>query len=205
MPTVYSSTGNQWPILQSKTEQKFKSGLLNASAEFIRPVGNTDLPSVIETSIGEVDVWPEPTVSVGTDGFERINATGYGGWDYNLSEATYAQSAANVLVSWSTLYQPNFQVKLPVILESVHVRKMGSAIPNPPSIRILTQTGEDITEKEFSSREFTTYGIEKKTKITKSIGMKMVKKNTFGTVVETEAAYEYTRAYLHFDFLYENA
>jgi hypothetical protein len=80
MPTVYSAPSSKWPLLQSKTEQKFKSGLLNVSAEFIRPVGNTTLPSVIETSIGAVDVWPEPTVSVGTDGFERINATGYGVW-----------------------------------------------------------------------------------------------------------------------------
>jgi hypothetical protein len=96
MPTVYSSTGNQWPLLQSKTEQKFKSGLFNVSAEFIRPVGNTDLPSVIETSIGEVDVWPEPTVSVGTDGFERINATGYGVWDATAEEIVYGYEVASV-------------------------------------------------------------------------------------------------------------
>jgi hypothetical protein len=80
MHTVHSSTGTQWPILQSRTEQKFKSGLFNVSAEFIRPVGNTTLPSVIVTSEGDIDVWPEPTVSVGTDGFERINATGYAIW-----------------------------------------------------------------------------------------------------------------------------
>ena len=86
MPTVYSASSSQWPLLQSKTEQKFKSGLFNVSAEFIRPVGNTDLPSVIVTSIGNVDVWPEPTVSVGTDGFERVNATGYGVWAAGVFE-----------------------------------------------------------------------------------------------------------------------
>lgn len=96
MPTIYSASSSQWPLLQSKTEQKFKSGLLNVSAEFIRPVGNTALPTVIETSIGDVDVWPEPTVSVGTDGFERINATGYGVWDATAEEIVYGYEVASV-------------------------------------------------------------------------------------------------------------
>lgn len=94
MPTIYSSA--QWPLLQSKTEQKFKSGLFNVSAEFIRPVGSDALPTEIETSIGPVDVWPEPTVSSGTDGFERINATGYGVWDDAGQEVVFGYEVASV-------------------------------------------------------------------------------------------------------------
>lgn len=93
---VYSAPTSPWPLLQSKTEQKFKSGLFNVSAEFIRPVGNTDLPLQISTSIGLVDVWPDPTVTVGTDGFERINATGYGVWDATGEEIIYSYEVATV-------------------------------------------------------------------------------------------------------------
>lgn len=93
---VYTASASQWPLLQSKTEQKFKSGLFNVSAEYIRPVGNSDLPSRIDTSIGDVDVWPAPTVTVGTDGFERIHATGYGVWDHTSKEVVYSYEVASV-------------------------------------------------------------------------------------------------------------
>lgn len=93
---IYSASSTQWPLLQSKSEQKFASGLFNVSAEFIRPVGNTNLPTEIETSIGAVEVWPEPTVSSGTDGFERINATGYGIFQSNVIEESFSLIATKI-------------------------------------------------------------------------------------------------------------
>lgn len=156
MPTVYSSPEAQWPLLQSKTEQKFKSGLFNVSAEFIRPVGNTSLPEEIETSIGQVDVWPEPTVSVGTDGFERINATGYGVWNSSLSEATFGYEIGTLTARWvltekctqangctleSGVVEPCGSIlsvtpqenTMNVLFETCHVKKIGQETPNVPS------------------------------------------------------------------------
>ena len=178
-PTVYSSPNNQWPLLQSKTEQKFKSGLFNVSAEFIRPSGNLSLPDKIETSIGEVDVWPEPTVSIGTDGFERINATGYGVWDSSLSEATFGYETGTLTARWVLIekcplsegctdsegvLQPCGSIlsvtprenTMNVILETCHVKKTGQDIPNVPSrpesagLRMLALNGvQNLNNYEF--------------------------------------------------------
>lgn len=213
MPTIYSAA--QWPLQQSLNEVKHKSGLFTCTATFISPVGNSVLPTEIETSIGPVDVWPEPVVATGTDGFQTITATGYGVWDGSVSDVTYGYTLSRLMVYWSFRRPTSVQWRraiLPVILETVHVRKMGSAIPplpvqgvvdptvpNSPSItlRILDQTGADITKKLFNISEFDPYitnegytGTFEKT-ITTLIRPTMVKKNTFGTVIETEATYEF--------------
>ena len=178
-PTVYSSPETEWPLLQSKTEQKFKSGLFNVSAEFIRPVGNTSIPNKIKTSIGEVDVWPEPTVSVGTDGFERINATGYGVWDSSLSEATFGYEQGTITAKWvvtekcnqsqgctleSGVVEPCGSIlsvtpqenTMNVIFETCHVKKTGEQVPGVPSrpesagLRMLALNGvQDLNNYDF--------------------------------------------------------
>jgi len=178
MSTVYSSTGTQWPLLQSKTEQKFKSGLFNVSAEFIRPVGNTDLPIVIETSIGTVDVWPDPTVSTGTDGFERINATGYGVWDADAKEVVIGRQLGVVNPAFDFFpfcassggcgygisrfdcgshYGPISMPWTPkkCLFDTVFIKKIGRGVPTPEdSLKIYDLAGIEITTAQIGISEF---------------------------------------------------
>ena len=227
MATVYSASSSQWPLLQSLNEVKHKSGLFTCTATFIRPVGNTALPTVIETSIGVVDVWPEPVVSTGTDAFQTISATGYGVWDASISEATFSCDIGSLPVQWSRMEYCNhsdgcdevpcggiveeaYRVKyMPVIVESVHVRKIGDSIPPIPArvpadpestetespLKIQDITAQDISETDFNISEFDPYvspsgytGDFNK-KITLLILPTMVKKNTYGEIVETEVVY----------------
>lgn len=204
MPTIYSSA--QWPLLQSLNEVKHKSGLFTCTATFLRPVGNEDLPTEIETSIGPVDVWPEPVVATGTDGFQTITATGYGVWDATISEVTYDYSADTLPVYWLQEMgndEPIYSVQrfLPVIFESVHIRKIGDAIPPipTPAIRILSVTGSDITNQTFNISQFlgaprpSLYSGTFEQTIRKLIQPTMVKKNTFGSVIETEVTYGFIK------------
>jgi hypothetical protein len=224
---VYSASSNQWPLLQSLNEVKHKSGLFTCTATFIRPVGNTHLPTVIETSIGDVDVWPEPVVSTGTDAFQTISATGYGVWDASISEATFSRDIGSLPVQWSRMeYCKNsdgcdevpcggivdeyFRVKyMPVIVESVYVRKIGDSLPPIPArvpadtestetestLKIQDITGQDISQTEFNISEFddfvspSGYNGQFNKKITLLILPTMVKKNTYGEIVETEVVY----------------
>ena len=192
MPTVYSSTGTQWPLLQSKTEQKFKSGLFNVSAEFIRPVGNTGLPTEIETSIGAVDVWPSPAVSSGTDGFERINATGYGVWDASITEETFNFSLYEMPIYYFYQRGPSSQfffpearlIILPVIVESVTIKKTGHQIPLPSRpLQIAWPSPLSVFIPETSANQSVTPDLNQ--------GLSFFKKNIFGgQAAEIEAIYE---------------
>jgi hypothetical protein len=179
MSTVYSSTGTQWPLLQSKTEQKFKSGLFTASAEFIRPVGNTDLPDVIETSIGEIEIFPEPTISKDTSGFERINATGYGVWDANAKEVVIGRQLGVVnpafdffpfcsssggcgygIVQFPCGSHYSFPIPMrstpkKCLFDTVFIKKIGSGVPTPPaSLKIYDLAGIDITTTPIDISDF---------------------------------------------------
>lgn len=206
MSTVYSSTGTQWPLLQSKTEQKFKSGLFNVSAEFIRPADNAVLPTVIETSIGDVDVWPEPTVSTGTDGFERINATGYGVWDANISEVTWGLIIGRLQVLVNVYNQAGLQMLGRFFdgyfFDTASVKKMGSQVPPIPSrnevsgLRVYNASSTDITNSLFNVSNFfggiTPSGFTGSFEASLSIVTRpaSVRQTTYGSVVETEAVYE---------------
>lgn len=216
--TIYSAA--QWPLLQSLNEVKHKSGLFTCTATFISRVGESAMPTEIETSIGPVDVWPDPVVQTGTDGMQTITATGYGAWDESISEGTYGYNIGRLPVYWSygsTFASATYRSTiLPVIFETVHVRKMGNSIPplptqgvvdptdpNSPSItlRILDQTGADITLQKFNILQFDASitaagytGTFEKT-ITTLIRPTMVKKNTYGTIVEAEATYEFLLGY----------
>jgi hypothetical protein len=214
MPTVYSASSSQWPLLQSKTEQKFKSGLFNVSAEFIRPVGNTDLPDVIETSIGDVDVWPEPTVSVGTDGFERINATGYGVWDANASASTFGYELGELVITFrlidkctmldgcgegkpcgSILAITPVVRNISVILETVHIAQIGDTIPGSPTLKAFYTNGTqlpvsiNIGSIEPSVSPSLYSGVFDSNIIIEK-RLVNIKKNVFGAVKETEVIYQ---------------
>ena len=179
--TIYSLA--QWPLLQSLDEVKHKSGLFTCTATYVRPIGNEDLPEVIETSIGPVDVWPEPVVATGTDGFQKISATGYGVWDDKIVDVTYGLEAAKIFVLYSLsdfcynaagcsyngedftcgefMGTTHTARTLDVILETAHVRKIGSSLPELPSepdttkkLRVFDTSLNDITDTEFSITQF---------------------------------------------------
>lgn len=216
MPTVYSSSGNQWPILQSKTEQKFKSGLFNVSAEFIRPVGNTALPDKIETSIGQVDVWPEPTVSVGTDGFERINATGYGVWDANLTEVTWGLTVGRIHALAIQTYTEDVAEMYGKYLEgyffdTASIKKTGTEVPGIPSrngvsgLRVYNPNSEDVTNLVFNVSSIFPNITESSQNGDFNATLAIVtrpasaRQTTFGeNIVETEVTYEIVSATLNF-------
>jgi hypothetical protein len=211
--------------MQSLTEQKQKSGLFTCSAEFIRPVGNTDLPAVIETSIGTVDVWPEPTISIGTDGFEKINATGYGVWDESLVEEVKSFTPGIIQLTAESYYlraseddptapasplqksdEKTWTAKIDVVFETSFIRKLGDVIPAAPTLRILDYNNTDITNKIYnvfidlhSSLQNYNYvtGLSQTTLLKRTI-ISHVKVNTYGTIKEIETAFEIVPEVLDF-------
>ena len=214
-PTLYSSTGTQWPLLQSKTEQKFKSGLFNVSAEFIRPSGNLDLPTKIETSIGLVDVWPEPTVSVGTDGFDRLNATGYGVWDASLTEVTWGLAVGRIHAlaiknseDGAEMYGKYLEA---YFFDIASIKKTGTEVPPIPSrngvsgLRVYNPNSADVTDSVFNVSSFfpniTPSWFNGNFNATLAIVTRpaSVRQTTFGEdIVETEVTYEIVSATLNF-------
>jgi hypothetical protein len=183
--TIYkSNTG--WPVLQSLTETKHLSGLLSVSAEYIRPVGNGALPTSIETSAGSAAVYPAPTVSKDTSGFEKINATAYRIYDATKSEEVFNISVYSMRVGY-ILNAPDGTsksvfVSLPVAVESGWVKKMGDTIPTlsrplaivSPITFIIPVEGNGMVSGTPVLNEY----------------LSMVKQNKYGTVTETEVAYE---------------
>lgn len=212
--SVYSRPDTQWPILQSKTEQKFKSGLFNVSAEFIRPVGNTALPTKIETSIGDVDVWPEPTVSVGTDGFERISATGYGLWDqtiYEVRNYTVGEITASITQYINQTTDPDTgtiyydtatrEIAYPgFIFEIAHIktiRQKGSLVlPAAPNLKILNSSYVEINDFYLPQNFITFIGVPGV--IQKTIQISNVVVNHYGSIEEVEVVYSITKARANF-------
>jgi hypothetical protein len=213
---VYKSTGT-WPIQQSLTEQKQKSGLFTCSAEFLRPIGNPALPAVIQTSIGPVNVWPDPTVSVGTDGFERINATGYGVWNSSLVEEVKSFTPGIIELTAQARFlkaDPNnpsapaeplqisheqtYARRIYVVLETSFIRKMGDAIPATPALRILDYNNVDITDKIYNAyldlsgelQHFDQYQGNVQKSLIKQTIISHVKVNTYGTIKEIETSFE---------------
>ena len=216
---IYKSSSAEWPLLQSKTENKFKSGLFNVSAEFIRPVGNTSLPTNIETSIGDVNVWPEPTVSSGTDGFERINATGYGVWDESISEIIYGYEVFELRAIYTTYepclnpngcgedsngisincgtYRPGIERisrPLRLIKQSAVVKRTGSEIPSSPPLKVFKLNNTEVSA--LTPYDFGIFlspiqysGQFDPYEFSRAIIMSTLKKNEYGNVAETEVLY----------------
>jgi hypothetical protein len=183
--TIYKGETN-WPVLQSLTETKHLSGLLSVSAEFIRPVGVSTLPTSIQTSAGIATIYPTPTVSKDTSGFEKINATAYRIYDATKSEETFNISLYSMRVGYILNFSDGSSesvfVSLPVAIESGWVKKMGDTIPtlsrllaivSPTTFEIPVQGNGLVTGTPVLSQY-----------------LSMVKQNKYGTVTETEAAYE---------------
>jgi hypothetical protein len=183
--TIYKGETN-WPVLQSLTETKHLSGLLSVSAEFIRPVGVSTLPTSIQTSAGSATVYPTPTVSKDTSGFEKINATAYRVYDATKSDETFNISLYSMRVAYILNFSDGSSesvfVSLPVVIESGWVKKMGDTIPtlsrpleivSPTTFEIPVQGNGLVTGTPVLSQY-----------------LSMAKQNKYGTVTETEAAYE---------------
>jgi hypothetical protein len=94
---IYSTSDTQWPLLQSKTEQKFKSGLFAVSAEFVAPADTTSDVETIESSIGDVDVYPSPVENYDGGLFKKISATGYSVWDSTISDEVIFQEPVELV------------------------------------------------------------------------------------------------------------
>ena len=160
--TIYTS-GSTNLFLQNVTEQRHQGGLFSVSAEFLRLSGNTSLPAVIPSSEGDIDVYPQPTVTIGTDGFERVNATGYAIW----STSTFRKFSLEVGELEVVVYGWKFVAGAPgedghwdpiifvskvggYIFETSHSTKMreknDDALPLMPTLRLLNTSGVEVLE-----------------------------------------------------------
>ena len=168
MPTTYASS-SEGLFLQSVTEQKHQGGLFTVSAEYRCISGNTSLPDTIPSSEGDITVYPEPTISIGTDGFEKVNATGYAIWSTDIAKKMSLEvGLLEVTVyGWQLdpdpvdpsappYYLPNiFQFRSPgFIFETSHQTQMrllgNDNIPSIPTLRLLNFAGSEVTEFESS-------------------------------------------------------
>jgi hypothetical protein len=192
--TLFSSTGSQL-FLQSVNEQRHKGGLFAVSAEYIRPSGSSELPGTIPTSEGDVTVYPEPTITKGTDGFERVNATGYAIWTTQTSLVKQlAIGLLNVtVVGWKLaedqpeppappLYEQHFtKFVVRVLFESSHQKKMRAVgtitIPSTPELKVLNNAGVEITQ--YSDAQDTSA-------VGKVVALTNIQVTNFGTVEQVE-------------------
>jgi hypothetical protein len=192
--TLFSSTGSQL-YLQSVNEQRHEGGLFAVSAEYIRPSGSSELPGTIPTSEGYVTVYPDPTITKGTDGFERVNATGYDIWTTQTSLIKQlAIGLLNVGVfGWKLaedqpeppeppLYEQHFtEFVVRVLFELSHQKKMRAVgttpIPSTPVLRVLDTSGVEILE----------YSDSKDTSpIAKVVALTNIQVTNFGAVEQVE-------------------
>ena len=200
MPTTYASSSDGL-FLQSVTEQKHQGGLFTVSAEYRRISGNLALPETIPTSVGNVDVYPEPTITIGTDGFERVNATGYDIWSNNTAKTVSLQVGELDLIvfGWK---RKSFVAGDPVLdgsfeqvvifskvkgylFESIHQIKMrtsgDNSILSAPALRVLNFAGGEVTE-------YSHYGADP-VAIVKSSTLTNIKVTSFGTVEQIEVVH----------------
>jgi len=157
MPTTYASSSDGL-FLQSVTEQKHQGGLFTVSAEYLRISGNTSLPDLIPSSEGDIPVYPEPTISIGTDGFEKVNATGYAIWSTDIAKKMslevgllkvtihgwYFDLESGWIPDIIDFVDPGF------IFETSHQSKMritgADDIPAAPTLRVLNFAGVEVTQ-----------------------------------------------------------
>jgi hypothetical protein len=146
--TIYSTGSNLF--LQSVTENKFKSGLLNATAEWVRPMGSAAIPTNIPTSIGDIDIFPDPTISKDTSGFERITATGYGLWSSNAQEIKINLNPDRVRTLFTHGNVTVFGDRVGLIFESAAckiTRNVGDTnVPVMPVMNIYNYNGTPVTQ-----------------------------------------------------------
>jgi len=127
-------------------------------------------------------------------------------WDNSITEVTYDYSAETLPVYWSLEldtppYVSTLETSLSVIFETAHIRKIGDSIPQLGNLtlRILSATGTNISDKLFDVSQFdariipSIYAGTFQKKIRTLIQPVMVKKNTYGTITETEATYGFIK------------
>ena len=196
----YSATSTDWPLLQSKTEQKFKSGLIAVSAEYISPLNSTGGVSFVPSSIGDLAVATDPTVSTGTDGFARINAVGYGVWAPAAKEEMIIP-ARITMDAWVTTERtvdrdPDPEVddivpvykyygrKINIFAETGWVKAIGGLQPLSRPLGIFQE------KKTWSCLEVFGFGPTTEVSPTVTQNLSSIRQNKFGTIIETESTYE---------------
>jgi len=192
MSTLYEFDSTQWPVLQSSTEVKHKSGLLSASAQFICPANNIVIPSRIPSSEGEIDnIYPPPSVSI-QNGWATINATGYKKWGQN------AEIIKNiVLIDLYAYAQVNFynseklyEQKIKTTGESATVKELSSDLPEMPELKLFGKQTWKIQEvMEGISPAFFT-GNFNDVSPTLTTEIMSVRSTNFGSLNEIETTYE---------------
>lgn len=207
--TIYKS-GSTNLFLQNVTEHRHLGGLFAVTAEWLRPVGSTELPQSIPTSLGEVDVFPEPSVSVGTDGFARITATGYDIWDqttYEVRGFTIGEITGRIWqfvnpttdpVSGITYYDRTFrdQIFPGYIFEVAHLKKMRRkgtpTLPTAPNLKVRDSGYAEINQFNLPVNFVTFVGII--SDLEKTIQITNVNVTDYGGVEEVEVVYSITKA-----------
>ena len=197
--TIYTS-GSTNLFLQNVTEQRHQGGLFSVSAEFLRVSGNTSLPLVIPSSEGDIDVYPKPTVTIGTDGFERVNATGYAIW----STSTFRKFSLEVgeldvvVYGWKPGEDGHW---VPIIIErkvggyifeTSHTTKMreknDDSLPLTPTLRLLNTSGVEVLEYTHPGSGLGAVPIS----VSKAV--KNIQVTDFGTVEQVEMVHGIIRA-----------
>ena len=152
--TAYINPSVQWPLQQNRQETKHLSGLLSVSADFVS-LNATSAPTKIESSIGELDVYPPPTAEL-SEGLLRYTATAYGIWDSTKKEEIYGITPAEITL-WAVYYlwtdetktqtteARYHQKKIRVNVETYYAKTVNSEVPICPDLKIFNQVGQDIT------------------------------------------------------------
>lgn len=202
-------------FLQNVTEHRHLGGLFAVTAEWLRPVGSIELPQSIPTSLGEVDVFPEPSIATGTDGFERITATGYDIWDqttYEVRKFTTGEITAKVLTYINPTTSPDTgetyyttdvkEITFPgYIFEVAHlkkVRRKGTpTLPPAPTLKVRNSGYAEITQFSLPSNYVTFVGIT--SPVEKTIQITNINVNDYGAVEEVEVVYSIINATANFN------
>ena len=196
---LYKSNSVQWPILQSTTETKHKSGLLSVSGQFISPGNISAMPTKLPSSIGDIsNLYPPPTASK-RDGWNTYNATGYGLWSTQpeiIKSTVMIQVACSAGVSFYGK-ESVLQTYIRVAGQAGTVRKIVPSntdlsvdvLPDPPSLGLIGKQTWSVNEVFFLSPTYYT-GTFSSLSPTLETRVQSVRSTNFGTVTEIEVTYE---------------
>lgn len=202
MATVYLSPSTQWPVLQSTTETKHKSGLISISGQFISPADIVAMPTKLPSSIGEIsNLYPPPTRST-RDGWNTYNATGYGTWS-SAEEVIKNTTMIQIACSAFSSFYGSFRIGALYIGaagQSATVRKVVPAdtdlsvdiLPSPPALGLIGKQSWIVNEVfPYISPSLFTGNFSGITP-TLETRVQSVRTTNYGTVTEIEATYELT-------------
>jgi hypothetical protein len=216
--TIYKKNSLEWPVQQKATEQKFRSGLFTVSAEFIRPTGENALPTSIDTSIGPVGVGDiDPTITTGTDGFERIQVVGYSIWNVGALEERISLTPMTIQFFATTVDScgtapvvEKFNKSINIFAESIFQHFPKSQLPFPPQCNIfkINSIGrlENITGATYNAANLfgisrTNYAGDFKPQLALiSTFPQSITRNFFGDTITTEVVYSISPPAINFGF-----